>query len=70
MVNRGSGPELSSAKSVKGRSVVKALGNCRCKSQLYRWQSSTGEWCCLAPDDIVALRALKAARPLHSEEQK
>jgi len=25
-----------------------------------RWQASTGEWCRLAPDDIVALRALKA----------
>jgi hypothetical protein len=24
-----------------------------------RWQASTGEWCRLAPDDIVALRALK-----------
>jgi len=23
-----------------------------------RWQASTGEWCRLAPDDIVALRAL------------
>jgi hypothetical protein len=23
------------------------------------WQASTGEWCRLAPDDIVALRALK-----------
>jgi hypothetical protein len=25
-----------------------------------RWQTSTGEWCRLAPDDIVALRMLKA----------
>jgi len=25
-----------------------------------RWQASTGEWCRLAPDDIIALRALKA----------
>jgi hypothetical protein len=24
------------------------------------WQASTGEWCRLAPDDIMALRALKA----------
>jgi uncharacterized Zn finger protein (UPF0148 family) len=28
-----------------------------------RWQASTGEWCRLATDDIVALRALNAARP-------
>ena len=27
-----------------------------------RWQASTGEWCRLAPDDIVALRALKATK--------
>src|SRR5262249_10804965 len=27
-----------------------------------RWQASTGEWCRLAPDDIVALRALKTDR--------
>ena len=25
-----------------------------------RWQASTGEWCRLAPDDIIALRAVKA----------
>jgi len=25
-----------------------------------RWQASTGEWCRLAPDDIMALRVLKA----------
>jgi hypothetical protein len=25
-----------------------------------RWQAATGEWCRLAADDIVALRALKA----------
>jgi len=24
-----------------------------------RWQAATGEWCRLAADDIVALRALK-----------
>src|SRR5207249_7484769 len=35
-----------------------------------RWQASTGEWCRLAPDDITALRALKARKTLHSEEQK
>jgi hypothetical protein len=27
-----------------------------------RWQASTGEWCQLAPDDIVALRALKVTK--------
>jgi len=27
-----------------------------------RWQASTGEWCRLAPDDIVALRALNATK--------
>jgi hypothetical protein len=27
-----------------------------------RWQTSTGEWCRLAPDDIFALRALKAVK--------
>src|SRR5690242_3694086 len=26
------------------------------------WQASTGEWCRLAPDDIVALRSLKATK--------
>jgi hypothetical protein len=26
-----------------------------------RWQASTGEWCWLAPDDIVALRAIREA---------
>jgi uncharacterized Zn finger protein (UPF0148 family) len=25
-----------------------------------RWQASTGEWCRLAPDDIMALRALQS----------
>jgi uncharacterized Zn finger protein (UPF0148 family) len=25
-----------------------------------RWQTSDGEWCRLAPDDIMALRMLKA----------
>jgi uncharacterized Zn finger protein (UPF0148 family) len=24
-----------------------------------RWQTSDGEWCRLAPDDIVALRAIR-----------
>jgi len=33
-----------------------------------RWQASTGEWCRLAPDDIVALRELKAVR-LRAEEK-
>jgi hypothetical protein len=35
-----------------------------------RWQASNGEWCRLAPDDIVALRALKSTKtetPGHSE---
>ena len=27
-----------------------------------RWQASTGEWCRLAPDDIIALRAVKATK--------
>jgi hypothetical protein len=27
-----------------------------------RWQAETGEWCRLAADDIIALRALKAAK--------
>jgi hypothetical protein len=27
-----------------------------------RWQAATGEWCRLAPDDIMALRALKATK--------
>lgn len=27
-----------------------------------RWKASTGEWCRLAPDDIMALRALKATK--------
>jgi hypothetical protein len=27
-----------------------------------RWQAATGEWCRLAPDDIVALRALKVVK--------
>jgi hypothetical protein len=27
-----------------------------------RWQTSTGEKCRLAPDDIMALRALKATK--------
>jgi nucleotide-binding universal stress UspA family protein len=27
-----------------------------------RWQASTGEWCRLAADDIVALRAIKATK--------
>src|SRR5262249_55442767 len=27
-----------------------------------RWQASTGEWCRLALDDIIALRALKATK--------
>ena len=26
-----------------------------------RWQAATGEWCRLAADDIIALRAIKAA---------
>jgi hypothetical protein len=30
--------------------------NCNC------WQASTGEWCRLAADDIVALKALKATK--------
>jgi ferric-dicitrate binding protein FerR (iron transport regulator) len=25
-----------------------------------RWQAATGEWCRLAPDDIIALRTVKA----------
>jgi len=33
-----------------------------------RWQASTGEWCRLAPDDIIALRELKAVR-LRAEEK-
>ena len=33
-----------------------------------RWQATTGEWCRLAPDDIMALRALKEVT-LRSEEQ-
>jgi len=33
-----------------------------------RWQASTGEWCRFAPDDIVALRELKAVR-LRAEEK-
>ena len=33
-----------------------------------RWQAATGEWCLLAPDDIVALRELKAVR-LRAEEK-
>jgi hypothetical protein len=28
-----------------------------------RWQAATGEWCRLAPDDIMALRALDATKP-------
>jgi hypothetical protein len=28
-----------------------------------RWQASTGEWCRLVADDIIALQALKAAKP-------
>jgi hypothetical protein len=28
-----------------------------------RWQAATGERCRLAPDDIVALRALKDSKP-------
>lgn len=28
-----------------------------------RWQDSNGKWCRLAHDDIVVLRALKAAKP-------
>jgi hypothetical protein len=36
-----------------------------------RWQASTGEWCRLATDDIVALRALNAARgETQSEKEK
>jgi len=32
-----------------------------------RWQASTGEWCRLAPDDIIALRAItKSDSDLHS----
>jgi len=27
-----------------------------------RWQASSGEWCRLAPDDIVALRALNTTK--------
>jgi hypothetical protein len=27
-----------------------------------RWQAATGEWCRLAPDDIVALRALQRSK--------
>jgi hypothetical protein len=34
---------------------LKGLPSCN------RWQASTGEWCRLAADDIVALRALKIA---------
>jgi hypothetical protein len=30
-----------------------------------RWQASTGEWCRLTPYDIVALRALEAAKTDH-----
>ena len=33
-----------------------------------RWQTSNGEWCRLAPDDTMALRALKEFR-LRSEEK-
>jgi len=33
-----------------------------------RWQTSDGEWCRLAPDDIMALRALKLPK-LRSEER-
>jgi len=33
-----------------------------------RWQAATGEWCRLAPDDILALRALKSPK-LRSEEK-
>jgi hypothetical protein len=34
-----------------------------------RWQTSDGELCRLAPDDIVALRALKSPK-LRSEEKR
>ena len=27
-----------------------------------RWQDATGEWCRLAPDDIVALKAAKRSK--------
>jgi len=27
-----------------------------------RWQALAGEWCRLAPDDIMALRAIKATQ--------
>jgi hypothetical protein len=40
------------------------MGCLRCN----RWQASSGEWCRLAPDDIVALRALKAPK-LRAEEK-
>ena len=33
-----------------------------------RWQATTGEWCRLAPDDIMALREIKAVR-LRAEER-
>ena len=35
-----------------------------------RWQASIGEWCRLAPDDIIALRALKAAKTATGKEGK
>jgi hypothetical protein len=36
--------------------------DCHSSSTCNRWQASTGELCGLAPDDIVALRALKETK--------
>jgi hypothetical protein len=30
--------------------------------QCNRWQALAGEWCRLAPDDIMALRAIKSTK--------